>query len=29
MADKLAQLAQGSSPLGILRAMKELDDEQR
>jgi len=29
MAEKLSQLAQGTSPLGILRAMKELDDEQR
>jgi len=29
MAEKLSQLAQGTSPLGILRAMKDLDDEQR
>lgn len=27
--DKLASLAAGSSPLGILRAMRELDDEER
>ena len=27
--DKLAKLAAGSSPLGILRAMRELDDEQK
>ena len=27
--DRLAKLAAGSSPLGILRAMRELDDEQK
>ena len=27
--DKLSQLATGSSPLGILRAMQELDDEEK
>lgn len=28
-AKKLAKLATGSSPLGILRAMKEIDDDER
>jgi DNA-binding NtrC family response regulator len=27
--EKLAKIAQGSSPLGILRAMRELDDDQK